>query len=171
MLDKTHMKLYLQKVEKQDAVEVISILRKSAEWMLSKGIVQRPLDWLDSIESELILSVKSGNFYFPIYHGEPVGVVEVLTAPEKIWKYDSSPSIYLHKLAIKRENAGSGVGVSVIKLLTSWASKNKKRYVRLDCVASNIKLRNYYESNDFKLKGIESNELVELALYEKQTKI
>lgn len=162
------MEVDLKIAQKESFFEVMKILRENAEWMLSKKIEQWPLDWLESMEPEIYLSVKSGNFFFAMHEERVVGVVEILSKPERIWKYDKSQAIYIHKLAIKRENSGLGVGANIISKLLSWSAKNERSCIRLDCVANNVSLRKYYERNGFKFISVKNNGLVELALYEKR---
>ncbi|MGI1679849.1 MAG: GNAT family N-acetyltransferase [Cellvibrionaceae bacterium] len=164
------MELKLKQVSKDEESVVFNVLKENAVWLLSLGIEQWPLEWLESIRREINLSIKSGNYFFALLDNEVVGVVEVLAEPESIWKYDISPSIYIHKLAIKRKFCGLNIGSQIISKLWSISKEKDKEFIRLDCVATNLKLRSYYEKNGFTFVGIANNGLVDLALYEKRAK-
>ncbi len=147
---------------------VYDILHENALWLLSKSIFQWPLDWLESIRSEIKASIDSGLFYVAEIDNKLAAVVEIRSAPEKIWQSNEAEALYIHKLAISRKYADSGLGRNILTLVKSQAIQQNIDYLRLDCVAHNNKLREYYESCEFKLKGIVEAGEVNLALYEHQ---
>mgnify|MGYP005990196363 CR=1 FL=1 len=149
---------------------VFGILHENAIWLLSKGIFQWPLDWLESIRSEIEASIDSGLFYAAEIDGELIAVVEIRSAPEKVWKNDEAKALYIHKLAIRRKYADSGIGKNVLTQIKYKAIQKNISYLRLDCVAHNNRLREYYESCEFELKDIVEAGEVNLALYEYQVR-
>src|SRR5207245_1224968 len=56
---------------------------------------------------------------------------------------------YVHKLAIKRSYGGKRLGLRMLQWAEGKARKEGKRYLRLDCLASNKTIRNYYEKAGF----------------------
>jgi hypothetical protein len=149
---------------------VFDILYENAVWLLSKNILQWPLDWLESIRTEIMSSIGAGLFYATDIDGQLVAVVEVRSKPEEIWKNNEAEALYIHKLAIKREYADGDLGRYILTQIKSKAMQHNINYLRLDCVSHNDRLREYYESCDFKLKGIVETGEVDLALYEHQIK-
>lgn len=147
---------------------VFDILHENAIWLLSKGIFQWPLDWLESIRSEIKSSIDSGLFFVAEIENKLAAVVEIRSAPEEIWQNDEVKALYIHKLAICRKYADSSLGRNILTLIKSQAVRQNIKCLRLDCVAHNDKLREYYESCDFKIKGIVEASEVNLALYEHQ---
>jgi GNAT superfamily N-acetyltransferase len=147
---------------------VSDILHENAIWLLSKGILQWPLDWLESIRSEIKASVDSGLFYAVHIDNKLAAVVEIRTASEDIWGNNQTKALYIHKLAICRKYSGSGLGQKILNRIKFKAIQQNINYLRLDCVAHNNKLREYYESCEFKLMGIVKAGEINLALYEHQ---
>ncbi len=159
----------LRQVSTSESDIVFDILHENAIWLLSKGIFQWPLDWLESIHSEIKSSIESGLFYaVEINNNNLSAVIEIRSTPEEIWQNDAADALYIHKLAICRKYADSGLGRNILTLIKSQALQQNIEYLRLDCVAHNTKLREYYESCGFDLKGIVEAGEVNLALYEHQ---
>ena len=156
----------LRQVNTSEFDIVLDVLHENAIWLLSKGIFQWPLDWLESIRTEIKASIDSDLFYAAEIGNKLAAVIEIRSAPEEIWQNDEAEALYIHKLAICRKYAGSGLGQNIITLIKSKAKRQDINYLRLDCVAHNNKLREYYESCEFKLKGIVEAGEVNLALYE-----
>ncbi|MFK9093749.1 GNAT family N-acetyltransferase [Bacillus salipaludis] len=67
-----------------------------------------------------------------------------------MWGEDNtSKTLYLHRLAIIPRYIKKGIGRSIL----AWIQNNVSdiEYLRLDCVADNIKLNNFYKNNEFEL--------------------
>ena len=160
------MLLDYRRVKAEEAAYVQQILLQNGQWMLSKGIDQWPLDWLESIADDISASVAEGNFWCLESCDEIVAVVEVHAGPEQLWGLDTEPSLYIHKLAIRRAHASRSLGSKLLRCVIQRAREEKRSYVRLDCVASNDRLRSYYASQGFHFVTIENNGEVELALYQ-----
>ncbi len=87
---------------------------------------------------------------------------------EKIWKLNENKedALYIHKFAISRKYSNSGLGREILTSIKAKAIQQDINYLRLDCVEHNHKLRKYYKSCEFKLKGIAKAGGINLALYE-----
>ena len=156
----------LRKVRAEEATSVQQILVENGQWMLSKGIDQWPIEWLESIADDISTSVSEGRFWCFDSDDEIVAVVEVRHDPEQLWGLDTEPSSYVHKLAINRSHHSSSLGSKLLGAVIERARLQKRRYVRLDCVASNERLRSYYENQGFRFVRIATNGEIDLALYE-----
>jgi len=69
-----------------------------------------------------------------------------------IWGADiTSGSLYLHRLAIILAYMKKGMGRRIL----AWIQKHgsDKEYLKLDCVADNIKLNHFYQEIGFELVG------------------
>jgi len=72
---------------------------------------------------------------------------------EHIWGSDASfESLYLHRLAIIPTYMKKGLGQSIL----TWIKDNvsDKEYLKLDCVADNMKLNSFYKNIGFELIGV-----------------
>jgi ribosomal protein S18 acetylase RimI-like enzyme len=151
----------------QDEFEIVyDVLHENALWLLRKDIIQWPLDWLETKQQEIQEHVELGMYYAVEIDNEIAAIVEIRTSPEDIWENDKILALYIHKLAIRRKFSNENLGRKVINLIESKAVLNGVKFLRLDCVAHNDKLRQYYEANGFSLKTeVYSGEIC-LALYE-----
>ena len=160
------MDIEIRQVKSSEFESVYGILYDNARWLLSKDILQWPLEWLESIRPAIKLSINGGHFYAMDIDFQMAAVLEIRSAPEPLWNYDSDEALYIHKLAIDRKYSNLAVGRNIIETLKTKAMSEGKCYVRLDCVAHNEGLRKYYESCGFQLKNVVETPVANLALYE-----
>ncbi|NRB40457.1 MAG: GNAT family N-acetyltransferase [Pseudomonadales bacterium] len=146
--------------------EIFDILCENARWLESKGIFQWPLDWLHSNQDEIRTSVNSGLYFKVEIDNHIAGVVEITGSPDDVWAGEESPALYIHKLAIRRQYSNQCLGRGILDLIAKLASDQGLEYLRLDCVAHNTNLRQYYESYGFEFINEKSAGLVNLALYQ-----
>ncbi|MBL4796792.1 MAG: GNAT family N-acetyltransferase [Oleispira sp.] len=162
------MDISLRQVRDTEFDAVYGILHENATWLLSKDIIQWPLDWLESIRPEIRASIEAELFYAVEIDNTLAAVLEIRSAPELLWGNNQDDAHYIHKLAIQRQYSDRGLGRNILDVIKSKAQQENIKYLRLDCVAHNDKLREYYESCGFNLKGIVDAGEVNLALYEHQ---
>lgn len=160
------MDINLRQVRNTEFDAVYGILHENAIWILSKGIIQWPLDWLESIRPEIKAAIESELFYAVEVDNTLAAVIEIRSTPEDLWNNNQDEALYIHKLAIQRKYADRGLGRNILDLIKLKARQKNIEFLRLDCVAHNDKLRAYYESCGFNLKGIVDAGDVNLALYE-----
>ena len=156
----------IRKVKPNEFQDTFDILKENALWLESKNVFQWPLDWLETIRDEVEESVRLEKFQCAEINKEMAVVVELGGSPEETWGNDLAKAIYIHKLAIRRKFSSAGIGGAMIKAVVELAKVQGARYARLDCVASNTRLRKYYESFGFVLQGETHNGHVDVALYE-----
>lgn len=145
---------------------VFAIIEENAHWLLSKGIVQWPLSWLESEKENIHQSVIDGHYFHSSAGQKLMAVVEITARAEALWDNDLSKALYVHKLAIRREYSGDGLGLRILDEIKNRGLAEGICFIRLDCVAHNWKLRRYYEGCGFKLIKVKNNGVVDLALYE-----
>jgi GNAT superfamily N-acetyltransferase len=161
-----NMDINLRRVRDTEFDVVYGILHENATWLLSKGIFQWPLDWLESIRPEIRASIDAELFYAVEVENTLAAVLEIRSAPEVLWGNNQDKAHYIHKLAIQRKYSDRGLGRDILDLIKSKARQKNINFLRLDCVAHNDKLREYYKSCGFNLKDIVDAGEVNLALYE-----
>lgn len=70
-----------------------------------------------------------------------------------IWGEDASESSpYLHRLALHPATMRKGLGANLLTWITQLAANGQKN-LRLDCVADNPRLNQFYQRNGFQLLG------------------
>jgi len=91
------------------------------------------------------------------------------------WVEKSRDAMYLGGLAVIRKFSGNGYGTELVKWAKAETERIGKQRLRLDCVASNKTLQNYYRSLGFRSVGEVENPdhlvLFEWISPEDQTKI
>ncbi len=72
-----------------------------------------------------------------------------------IWEdKDKDPSIYLHRIATNPEFRGQNLVKKIVDWSIGYATKNNKKFVRLDTVGENKKLIDYYQKCGFDYLGL-----------------
>lgn len=156
----------LRLVTPEEFETVYDILHENALWLSLKNIIQWPLDWLEAKRQEIQEAIEFGMYYAVDINNEIAAIVEIKPTPEDIWGNDKALALYIHKLAIRRKFSNKSLGRKIINLIESKAVQDGVKYLRLDCVAHNNKLRKYYEASGFTLKTEVNSGEISLALYE-----
>ena len=75
---------------------------------------------------------------------------------------------YLYSLAVHPRARGQAIGTVLLGWAEAHVRRRDRAYLRLDCMASNERLRRYYETHGFCFSGEVSAGGFSGALYEKQ---
>ncbi|MFJ7826624.1 GNAT family N-acetyltransferase [Psychrobacillus sp. NPDC096623] len=140
-----------------DSSVIIKMLKQIAQWMKDNEINQ----WkflLDGGDDEEIEQAITNNETYIVLKDEDIVATFTLLSKQSEWDRDiwgsdiSSKSLYLHRLAIIPTYMRKGIGKSIL----TWIQDNvsDKEYLKLDCVADNTKLNNFYINNNFELVGL-----------------
>lgn len=136
----------------EDADSVYQLLDDAAVWLTARGIEQ----WKPGALPRRI--VENG-----IARGEVFVVrdADALTATLQLeesdlatWGPDLGDALYVHRLCIERTRAGEGLGLRLLDWAGTVARARGRRWLRLDCVASNDGLRRYYARAGFAERGV-----------------
>jgi GNAT superfamily N-acetyltransferase len=126
--------------------DVLSLLNEAAAWLRARGISQWPErfepSWVDG-------AIGRGETWLVSVDGTLSGTV-TLDWSDPIWS-DVGAAAYLHRMAVRREAAG--LGAAILAWAADAARQHGNRALRLDCVASNDRLRAYYEAAGFAHRG------------------
>jgi len=159
-------KLEIASVNQADLL--FTILEENAKWLESKNIFQWPLNWLQSKKEEIFNSIKNGQYYYIEINNEIACIVEITEISTLEWSNKHSSAIYINKLAVSRKYSGLSLGLKMLHLIKCHTIKVNKSYLRLDVAASNITLREYYESNNFSFVNEQNNGEINVALYQQK---
>lgn len=130
----------------EDLDQIIKIIKQRQEWFKMKNIRQ----WSKYIENHPIEewnnSIANNSLYVLSKKDKIFGCVEIKFYDSEFW--DNSKNLYVHKLCTKvsEKNAGK----IIIENLKEMAIKNNVNKIRLDCLNSNKKLNDIYDSYGFK---------------------
>ncbi len=135
-----------------DLDAVIALYEERAQWLVSRGIQQwRPGDYTvewarDNIEhDEVYLARREGEHDGERERaGQPVGKFTLVWADPEVWGERPPDAGYVHGLAVARGEAGHGLGVALLRYAARRIAQVGRHYLRLDCLANNQALRDYY---------------------------
>ncbi len=159
--------LRIAPAQEKDLDTVLGILDEAAEWLASKGI---PGWWrAGSFSREAFLDqIRLGEVYIARLGREAVGTITLQWTDRVFWKEAPPDAGYAHKLAVRRAYAGRGLGLAMLEWAGRRASVARKKFLRLDCMADNQRIRVYYEKAGFTHRGDIQHSRWKASLYEKK---
>ena len=148
-----------------DLNEILSILEEAAGWLASRGIDQ----WGPGTFSRRLIAgrIERGEAHLFFSGDRPAGFMVLQWSDEEVWGEVPDDAGYVHGLAIRRDEAGKGLGRELLRWAEDRAAAAGKGYLRLDCAASNRALNAYYEGAGFRPRGRSFVWGLEVCLYEK----
>jgi len=131
-----------------DLDRVLEILEEASRWLISKGLETQ---WLPSpaFRQTIRDNIDHGEVYVAKDVKETVGTITLQWSDKKFWGDVPPDAGYIHKLAIKRAHAGQRLGLRLLSWAEAKGRADGKSYLRLDCLASNKTIREYYEKAGF----------------------
>jgi GNAT superfamily N-acetyltransferase len=132
----------------QDTTKVAEILGEAARWLEQLGMLM----WRDDelVASRLEADVAAGLFFIAECDQEPAGVIKFQLEDPEFWPdLPQGESAFVHRLAVRRRFAGGEVSSALLNWTLERARSLGKKYLRLDCEASRLKLRALYERFGF----------------------
>jgi N-acetylglutamate synthase-like GNAT family acetyltransferase len=143
------MRLSIRQATPQDIDVVSDILREAAAWLEQSGMQlwrQGELQ-LNNISAE----VRSGLFFLAEGDGEPAGTIKFQLEDQLFWAdVRQDESAFVHRLAIKRRFAGGEVSSALLLWAIARTDALGRRYLRLDCEVSRLRLRALFERMGFR---------------------
>lgn len=134
-----------------ESVEIFSkVLKDSAAWLNS---INQPMWKYENITSEKLLKeYRIEDMKLCYEKGKLIGVYILQWYDPLFWaSLKENESGILHKLAVCRESAGKGYGSKLIQSAESICKERSVKWLRLNCGTFRSRLRNFYESNGFKM--------------------
>lgn len=159
--------LRIRPANPEDARDVLAIWTNAAEWQRARGIDQwNPAQF--SLEGAAA-AIRDAEVYLAELGHDPVGTYLIVWSDSLIWKErDNAESGYIHKLAVRRDLNGMGIGLRLLAHAERQIAGRGKRFIRLDCMADNERLNRYYLGAGYTLVGRSDGDGWSANLYEKQ---
>jgi ribosomal protein S18 acetylase RimI-like enzyme len=133
-----------------DVDEIVAVLSEAARWLLSRGIRQ----WPDPFPRERVERlVRRGDSYLARLRGEPVATLALQWSDPTFWGEQPDDAGYVHALAVRRTQAGRGLGARLLDWAEAEVVASGREFLRLDCLAENDALRRHYEGQGFDPRG------------------
>lgn len=163
----TLVQLRISKAGRSDIDLVLTILDEATVRLLKSGM---PTAWEPGKFSRqaFLDQIEKGEVYIASVGGEAAGTF-ILQWSDLLWWGERAPDAgYIHKFAIRPAYAGKGLGVEMLKWAETTARKAGKRFLRLNCMADDRKIRDYYERLGFIHQGDMMGPKCMGSLYEKR---
>lgn len=130
-----------------DHVEAVrALLSDAAEWTASIGFpnwpARFPRDLVARAISERTLHIVEGDDAI-------IATVTLQWRDLMFWGEREDDAGYVHRLAVRRDRAGEGLGATVIDWAAQQVRASNRAWLRLDASADNLPLCTYYESLGF----------------------
>ncbi len=131
-----------------DLDKVLEILEEASRWLSSKGLETQ---WRPSpaFRHTIKDNIERGDVYVVKGLKGTIGTITLQWNDKKFWGDTRQDAGYIHKLAITRSHAGQHLGLRLLNWAEAKARAQGKSYLRLDCLASNKTIRQYYERVGF----------------------
>jgi ribosomal protein S18 acetylase RimI-like enzyme len=142
--------LEVRRAGPEDVEEIVAILSECARWLLARGIEQ----WPDPFPRERVAALTArGELYLARLGREPVATVALLWSDPTFWGERPPDAGYVHALAVRRAQAGRGLGARLLEWAEREVAAAGREFLRLDCRTENAVLRRYYEALGFERRG------------------
>lgn len=111
-----------------------ALIDGSRRWLRSRGIDQ----WQDPVpDAVLRRDAERGNLFVARQGELVVAMVTVSDSDSETWSVDSSPAVYVHRLAVAQAHWGSRLGQRLLAWVEARAADRGAAFVRLDCASDN----------------------------------
>ncbi|WP_163543314.1 GNAT family N-acetyltransferase [Occultella kanbiaonis] len=142
-------------LDSTDARDIIALRDGLAAWQESIGVTQ----WRVGEVSPFVVErqVAAGEWYVLRRGGSLVATARLLTRDEHTWGPElggEGSAGYLHGLMVARTAAGEGLGGQILEWFCRMSASHGLPAARLDCVATNARLRRYYRDHGFTEQGV-----------------
>jgi GNAT superfamily N-acetyltransferase len=142
------MHLAIRQAAAGDTPVISDILLEAAHWLQREGA---PMWRDDEVTPERIASdVSVGSFYLAESAGEAIGTLKFQLSDPIFWPdVPTDESAFIHRVAVRRHFSGGTASSALLAWAAERAHALGRRYLRLDCEASRLRLRAVYERFGF----------------------
>jgi GNAT superfamily N-acetyltransferase len=134
-----------------DQAIVTEILEDTRSWLHAKGIKQWPFPFTSEWVNRCL---EKQEFFLANVDQVTVGVFRLFSSDPSIWGENADDAMYIHTLAVRRSWQGHGIGRDLLAWAEDYTVQNHRPYLRLDCLAENSVLCQYYEQAGFMACGV-----------------
>jgi ribosomal protein S18 acetylase RimI-like enzyme len=156
---------------RSDLDAAAEILDEAAHWLASRGLpgwAPEGFRTPQTVERRaLVAAFEAGELYLGWQNGSAVATVSLLSEDRLYWPQAPPDASYVHRLAVRRNAVGRGIGRAVLDWAEKEALNRGRTCLRLDCVASDAAIRAYYERAGFRHRGDVVVRGVDMSLYER----
>ena len=140
----------VRQAEPKDAGTVADLLDEATRWVGELGYEQWPLPFP---RDELAAAIDRAEVFVVEDEGDAVATVTLLRDDPMYWGERPADALYVHKLAVRRDRSGRGIGAAIVAWANAEALEAGRDFLRLDCLRDNPGIREYYEQLGFEHRG------------------
>jgi len=150
----------------EDTDTVLEILDEAAAWIIERKL---PGVWKPGGFSRqaFLEQISLREVHLGWVDEKPAGTITLQWADRIFWGEPQPDAGYVHKLAVRPAYAGQKIGLETLRWAEDTTRKTGKKFLRLNCLAEDRKIRDYYEHAGFLYKGNVAGPKAMAALYEK----
>jgi len=149
-----------------DVETVGELMDEASAWVNDLGHAQwtRPFP-----RDTLAAAVSREEVYVADVEGRTVATITVLEDDPLYWGERPPDALYVHKLVVRRDHAGRGLGAALVEWADERAAEAGRQFLRLDCLRDDPGIRAYYERLGFEHCGDfdDRRRGLQLSLYER----
>jgi GNAT superfamily N-acetyltransferase len=134
----------------EDVETVADLIDGATAWVGELGHEQWPFPYP---REDVAAAVERGEVYLAEVEGEAVGTVTILEDDPVYWGERPPDAHYVHKLAVRRDHGGRGLGAAIVEWADVRAANAGRVFLRLDCLRDDPGIRAYYERLGFEHRG------------------
>lgn len=161
--------LAIEPAQTDDLATVLEILAEAARWLQAKHIQQWQFPPPPEFGQQLAIEIDKGEVYLArtVENNAAVGTLRFAWSDNELWGDETGIEAgYVYTLAIRPSLQGHRLGEALLDWAKIHMRSHNRRYLRLDCVATNLALRRYYERLGFHFCGEATHLDFTGALYE-----
>jgi GNAT superfamily N-acetyltransferase len=157
----------VRRAHHEDAVTVAGLLDEASAWVDDLGFNQWPLPFP---RDQIAAAIDRGEVY--VVEGEDGEAVATVTMlqDDPYWGDRPPDAFYVHKLVVRRDRAGRGIGAAIVEWANAEAAEAGREFLRLDCLGDNPAIRTYYEDLGFQHRDDIVADGRKLSLYERRVR-
>ena len=146
----TDKRLFFRLATPQDIEAAFEVYREVCLWL--NGVRGVANQWPRDLPKEDIQElVDSGELYLAFWQGKIAGAFR-LNEKDHHWD-DDGAAMYVHAFVVNRKFKGQGIGQAMLDWAADEGCRRGKKYLRLDCMEENLRLKQYYLQTGWELRA------------------
>ncbi len=151
-----------------EAADIVAVIEDAAAWLTAQGVQQWPPGFHRANQRYFEEKWARGFVLLALEAGHAIGCGIVAKSDEYgIWDAECNSAAYLSKLAIRHVAKGRGLGGLLLDCAEKHVRNEGRKIMRLDCIADNVVLCQYYERAGYVAVGMGEIHGYPVQLYEK----
>jgi len=139
--------IVIMKIEENKTEDALFVIREAAQWLID---IEQPLWKLEDLTEEFLFKDQGTIPVVAYQNHEPAAAMILQWHDPLFWpEIRNNESAFVHKLSVRRKYKGQGFSTALLNYAATLCNQKGIGYLRLDCDASRMKLRDFYRSEGF----------------------